>query len=57
MSKTIHAIVKGKCPSCDTELPDFKREGTNWGIVDCPSEDCNQWFDVYRYLQAGGLVV
>jgi len=51
MSKDI--ISKAICPSCNTSLPDFKREGTGWGIVDCPS--CSNWFDVYKYLQAGGI--
>jgi hypothetical protein len=51
------SIINGICPGCNTELPDFRREGTNWGIVDCPGEDCNQGCDVWKYLQAGGLVV
>jgi len=51
MSKNI--ISKGTCPGCGTKLPDFKREGSGWGIIDCTT--CSEWFDVYKYLQAGGI--
>lgn len=54
MSKLIQAIVSGKCTKCNTKLPPLKREGSSWGVVDCPNTNCNEWFNVYKYMKTGG---
>jgi hypothetical protein len=59
MSQLVEKLIHGDCPECKFKLPPLEREGSfgGWGIVDCPNPDCDQWFDVQRYLAAGGIEV
>lgn len=50
----VQEIVSGVCPKCGSNLPTLEREGTGWPTVDCPGQGCHEWFDVYKYRQAGG---
>jgi hypothetical protein len=59
MSNLVVSIINGICQRCNTKLPPLKREGNfgGWSIVDCPNKNCDEWFDVQKYIYAGGQKV